>query len=215
MREIIIKKHAAVCHNDHEICRYMGVKSPVDDIAELLEDCKKECRGVFTPLSCHSIYDIQIDGQTIDFGDFTLESKDLAKCLSGCRRAVVFAVTVGFGIDRLIKKYSVLSPSRALALSAIGTAQTESVCDLFCEEVRAAYGDIRPRFGIGYGDLSLDAQKLIFDNLSVTKHIGITLSDSLLMSPTKSVTAIIGIGKCSAHTERCEDCPKTDCAFRG
>lgn len=52
---------------------------------------------------------------------------------------------------------------------------------------------LKPRFSAGYGDLPLEVQKDIFRVLDCPRKIGLTLNDSLLMSPTKSVTAIVGI----------------------
>ena len=52
----------------------------------------------------------------------------------------------------------------------------------------------KPRFSPGYGDLSLEVQKEIFSLLDCPRKIGVSLGDSLLMTPSKSVTAIIGYG---------------------
>ena len=113
---------------------------------------------------------------------------------AGCREAVLFAATVGVGLDRLIARYGAVAPSRAVMLQAIGAERIEALCDVFCntlavEENRA----LRPRFSPGYGDLPLDTQREIFRVLDCQRKIGLTLNDSLLMSPTKSVTAIVGL----------------------
>ncbi len=67
-----------------------------------------------------------------------------------------------------------------------------------------------------YGDLPLDYQKTIFEELECTKRIGLTLTDSLLMYPTKSVSALIGLtaNPQSCHIGKCRDCENTACAFR-
>ena len=49
------------------------------------------------------------------------------------------------------------------------------------------------RFSPGYGDFDLKYQKDILEYLDANKKIGISLTDSLMMIPTKSITAIIGI----------------------
>ena len=114
--------------------------------------------------------------------------------MRGCKRAVVFAATVGIGLDRLIAKYGRLSPSKALMLQAIGAERIEALCDAFCAELAAKLDcKLRPRFSPGYGDFPITAQKELFAVLDCTRQIGVTLNDSLLMSPTKSVTAIVGI----------------------
>ena len=117
-------------------------------------------------------------------------SKDLSTCLKGCRKAILMAATVGLGVDRLINKYERLSPSKALFLQALGAERVEALCDRFCRELP---GTLRPRFSPGYGDLPLEVQKEFIAYLDCTRLIGITLNDSLLMTPSKSVTAIVGI----------------------
>ena len=113
----------------------------------------------------------------------------------GCDSVIIFAATVGIGIDRLVHKYSKLSPAKALIFQSIGTERIEALCDVLTEDIKSLGKDIRNRFSAGYGDLPLETQKEIFKLLSPQKNIGLTLGDSLLMSPTKSVTAFIGIEK--------------------
>jgi cobalamin-dependent methionine synthase I len=52
---------------------------------------------------------------------------------------------------------------------------------------------LRPRFSPGYGDLPLELQTNLFKVLDCQHFIGLTLNDSMLMSPSKSVTAIVGL----------------------
>ena len=49
------------------------------------------------------------------------------------------------------------------------------------------------RFSPGYGDLALAHQKEVLKLLNAEKNVGITLTDTCLMVPTKSVSAIVGI----------------------
>ena len=49
------------------------------------------------------------------------------------------------------------------------------------------------RYSPGYGDYSIEVQKVILDRTQAQKHLGIHLSDSFLMIPTKSITAVAGI----------------------
>ena len=97
--------------------------------------------------------------------------------------------------DRLIKKYSISSPVRAVVFQAIGSERVESLCDVFCADVEKKIGKkCRPRFSPGYGDLPLEFQKTVFSCLEPSR-IGVSLSGELFMTPSKSVTAIIGIQK--------------------
>lgn len=110
---------------------------------------------------------------------------------------IIFAATIGVGVDRLISKYSRLSPTKALCFQAIGAERVEALCDEFCNKMKTELekdGEkVKPRFSPGYGDLPLETQKMIFSLLDCPKRIGVTLGDTLLMSPSKSVTAFVGI----------------------
>ena len=71
----------------------------------------------------------------------------------------------------------------------------EAFADTRCAILRRNYGQIRSRFSPGYGDFSLTYQ-LDFDRiLNMRNTLGITLNDALLMTPSKSITAVIGIPK--------------------
>ena len=50
-----------------------------------------------------------------------------------------------------------------------------------------------PRFSAGYGDLPLELQADIFNLLKPEKQMGVFLSESFIMSPTKSVTAFVAL----------------------
>jgi len=183
---------AAVSVNKREVLRYMGASGD-ETLFTLIDECISEVKNVLSARICYGEYDSFVDGEAVDLGFCSVNSRDLAKNLKGCKKAAVFVATVGIGVDRLIKKYSLLSPSKALCIGAIGNERVEALCDLFCLDIAEKYGKIRPRYSAGYGDLDLSIQKDIFCALSCTKNIGVTLGESLLMTPQKSVTAVVGI----------------------
>lgn len=133
----------------------------------------------------------------ITIGPLTLYSNDLAKNLSGCTEAVILASTIGLGADRLVKAQGTRSLFRASLYQAAGAAMIEAYTDEVNERIarEAAARGLRakPRFSPGYGDLDLSLQKDIFELLKLPKTLGLTLTESLLMVPTKSVTAFIGL----------------------
>lgn len=182
-----------------EILRYMGCKAGDSQIDGLLDSCIYESSNALSYKVVYTEVPISGDGDGIRLGEIMTASRDLQKCLSGCDKAVIFAATVGLGIDRLINKYGRINPSRAVCFQAIGAERIEALCDAFCKDIAQKYAEsgrkIRPRFSPGYGDLPLELQKDIFRILDCGKRLGLTLNESLLMSPTKSVTAIVGIYK--------------------
>ena len=180
--------------NLKEVVRYAGGGDE-----ELFSECIKEAAPAFSYKVCFAVVDVSVRGNTVDLGFAKAESRNLAKNLEGCTKAVVFAATAGVGIDRLIGKYNLISPSKAVCLQALGSERVESLCDEFEKDVKRELGGekmiFKPRFSPGYGDLSLEFQKDIFRLLDCPRRIGVSLGESLLMSPSKSVTAIIGFGE--------------------
>jgi len=212
---VYVKNYSAIPLNKSEVLRYSGVAHSSNSSDQLLEECLKEVEGAFKFKVCYSEFSLTSRDGEVNLDSIKFKSLDLAKALSGCDKAIVFAATVGLDIDRLIKKYSNLSPSKALMLSAIGTERVESLCDAFCSEF-CKNTNIMPRFSPGYGDLPISYQKDIIKILEAPKLIGLCLSDSLIMSPSKSVTAIVGIGKRAERgfQKNCQNCEDTDCLFR-
>ena len=176
-----------------EILRYAGVKEPDKQTEKLLDECLGECVDVITYHFCYCKFDVFVKEEICDFKVFKTQSKDLANNLKDCDKVLLFAATLGVGIDRLISKYSKISPAKALMFQAIGTERIEALCNSFCENYQTENGvSLKPRFSAGYGDLPLETQREIFRFLDCANKINLTLNDSLLMSPTKSVTAFIG-----------------------
>ena len=179
-----------------EALHYLGMTAkdiPEEQTTKLLDECEAEALKAQALRAVYSIYDFSAEGDELDLGFARVKSHSLALNLEGCRKVVLFACTAGVGIDRLIAAYSRISPSKAAAMQALGAALVEGWCDRIHDMCIAEYGANKRRFSCGYGDLPLTLQRDIFAALSVTKHIGITLSDNCFMTPTKSVTAIIGI----------------------
>ncbi len=189
-----IKTYPVPPIDEREILRYAGCRGEADEVtAALLEECLLECAETFTYRVCYRMFDVKQEGGVLEIGTLATESKALQKNLEGCSQAVVFAATVGLSVDRMIAKYAGVATAKALMLQAIGAERIEALCDAFCADLKREYKNIQPRFSPGYGDFSLSAQKEIFLMLDCSRKIGLTLNDSLLMSPTKSVTAIVGL----------------------
>ena len=211
------KTYAFAPVNYGEVVRYTGAKAADDNLNALIDSCVRECEkeNAVNYAVCFSVLPVLVRGDASDFPAFTFNSKNLAHALRGATSALVFACTVGINIDRLIKKYSEISPARALVFQALGAERVETFTDLFIKDYENTYGvKTSPRFSAGYGDLPLSAQKDIFNLLNPQKNLGLTLNDSLIMSPSKSITAIAGINGLSSGNHGCKDCEKTDCGYR-
>ena len=193
MSTVFVETYELPSVNIREALRYAGYRSPIverDELISRLDEAISLMDGKLTPRVCFC---------ELDIGDCNFGSSlDIKKNMRNSESVIFFAATVGIELDRLIAKYSVLSPVTALLLEAIGSERVEALCDAFNEDMRRkklglGYS-LRPRFSPGYGDLSIEYQKKLFSILSPSR-IGITLNDSYLMTPSKSVTALIGVEK--------------------
>lgn len=185
-----------------EVYRYMRMPKQQETdarIAETVRECISEMGAGLRGSVCYTETQIVRNGEITDLEFAQTESRDLGTCLRDSSRAIIFAATIGGNIDRLIAKYSRFSPLKALALQALGAERVEALCDVFCRELAENYSEqipgcvLRPRYSPGYGDLPLEFQKDVFRLLDPPRRIGVYLGESLLMTPSKSVTAIIGV----------------------
>ena len=194
--QVQIKSYNLSAIDNRAVLLYAGVKSPSGNDNNLIGECVSEYENACNKV-CYALFDVSVSGSEVTFPFGAINSKSLSQRLKGCHKAVVFAGTIGIEIDRLIKKYSVISPSKAVIFQAIGTERIEALCDEFCLDienlVKKAGGETTTRFSPGYGDLPLDFQLKIFNALNPQKHVGIYVTDSLIMTPSKSVTAIVGV----------------------
>ena len=215
MSTVFVKSYPEIKVNKTEILRYAkGADEGVTD--ELL----KEVLPKLSYRVCYMHFPVKCTGGTLDIGFMKTESKSLMKNLGGCDGIILFGATIGIEFDRLMQRYMHLSPAKAFVLQGIGAERIESLCDRFCEDIKKDAKKrgkhTRPRFSAGYGDFSLDMQREIFSVLDAPRKIGLTLTDSLIMSPSKSVTAIVGISdKCACVDKvKCALCDKADCEYR-
>ncbi len=200
-----------------EVLRYAGCREETEEAAVLLDACLAEAEPILKPGVCWLRLSVAVEHDVCQIGSVSIASRDLAKNLADCREVVVFAATVGPALDRLITRYGVVSPARAVLLQALGAERAEALCDVFCKELSEQTGmGLRPRFSPGYGDLPLETQRTIFSLLTPMRHIGLSLTESLLMSPTKSVTAFVGLTEEKTQkANKCALCDKKGCVFRG
>lgn len=222
-----------------EIYRYLGYQGriPDENVLAEVDRCLKELREAVTPRSVYRQYPIERfftdkkpaqgsdpgtapETETLSIAGMKIQSRSLCRNLRNCESAYLMAATLGIGPDRLIARASVAKMSRAVILQAAAAAMIEAWCDKVNQKIIKAAEEqglyCRPRFSPGYGDFSLEYQKDFAQILRIQKEIGVSLTQSLLMMPSKSVTAVIGLSsvkkECVLHG--CEVCSKEqECSF--
>ena len=111
--------------------------------------------------------------------------------------AVFLCGTIGAEFDAWQRRLSVLSAADAFLSQQIGLDAVEKVMDELEKrlrlEVEVEGKKLKPRRSPGYGDLPLELSREIINRLDATKKIGVSITDSNLLVPSKSVTAICAI----------------------
>lgn len=203
-----------------EIFRYMGQKTYDDNLLKEVLLIKDEVLKNAQFLGCFKETELSLSENGVNFGIGEIKSVSLLKNLTGCEKTIVFCATSGANIDRLISKYSFISPLKGFIANAVANTLIECFCDDICISLSKKYEKtglyLRPRFSPGYGDTDLNLQKDFLTFLDATRKTGVSLTDGNMMVPSKSVTALMGISstdeKC--HISGCENCNKTNCNFR-
>lgn len=171
------------------------LKIPRNYTNETVSRCEENLRRV---LNCKYAYinaSVQMKSDNIcDLGFGDIESYDLAKTLKGCNEAYILGVTIGIGADRLIPRLAVTSPAESFITDALASAAAESLCE-YADNILRGEGEKPFRFAPGYGDMPLSYQPAVLEALNADYTLGIRLNSSFLMTPMKSITAILGIKK--------------------
>lgn len=138
------------------------------------------------------------DSKIILTEDITFQSEVLAKFLAGSKQILFMAATSGTKISEAISKDSAgKDVTAAVVFDAVASEMTDWalswIINYFNRQLSRESKQLASRrFSAGYGDFSLENQKIIYDVLKLGK-LGISLSDKYMLIPEKSVTAIIGI----------------------
>lgn len=178
--------------NLDEVKRYLSICKSDTQSNELISWCISEIYAVAKPRAVYFEDEILVENETVSFSFDTVKSANLSKNLAGCKSAFIFCATIGTQVDRLIQKYAKIEPSKSVVLNSVASALIEEFCD-YVNNLLNENGELCPRFSAGYGDFSITHQKSILDALDANKKLGVSLTESYMMTPTKTVTAVVGI----------------------
>lgn len=208
-----------------EAIRYLGYgeNQPDKSVMELIDECEKQLLQVIEPKFTYKIFEISEINKTEGFVTLKdcalrLEGRDIASHLDGCEKAVFMACTVSAGVDRLLRITQVRDMTKAVIMDSLASAAIEQVCDEAQAEIMNNIDGYNTwRFSCGYGDLPIESQKMFVSVLDAPKRIGLNTTDSCMLVPSKSVTAVFGISEKPVERRKlgCESCNlKGKCNFR-
>ncbi len=198
-----------------------GKNKPDNQIQEIIDNCEKELLNSITPAYYYSIFNINHEPNkvTLENCDLSLIGEDISNHLKDCDKAILFCATLSHGPDKLIRINQVRDMTKSIIIDALASAAIEQICDLIQEEIKERFPSLYQtwRFSPGYGDLPLDIQKEFINVLSATKRAGISSTNTNMLIPSKSVTAIIGLSENIIPKQKrgCQVCSlRETCVYR-
>lgn len=179
-----------------EVARYAGYKAlPTGRELESLEEALSAVKVVATPRFVARELPLHRQGDTLLLEQLPLLGQDIRAHLEGSKSALLLAMTLGAGVDRLIRATSLRDMTGALLLDAAATALVEALGDWGERMAANACGDrfLTWRYSPGYGDWALSCQGALLAILDAHRKIGLSATETALLTPQKSVTALLGI----------------------
>lgn len=204
-----------------EVLHYLGYSGQKLDgeLSARIDEVVARCLAVGRPRGVTRVFDVEgtseeggvpvlrLSGTSLELAGYSIASH-----LDGAVAVGVLAVTAGMGVEAELRRLSLTDRVAQVILDAAGSALVERAADAAEASLVAQAADrglyCGKRFSPGYGDLPLETQPVLLTTLDAGRLLGITLSDSLLMSPTKSVTAVVGFFECPPADARpgCSAC---------
>jgi len=179
----------------NEVLRYLGQKdfgTPQKNIDEALDKAISQTLDIVNPRALHTLFSIDELKKTD-----LLEGNDIQEHLKGCTHAILLALTLGTEIEQKIRASQAMDALMPVMLDACATVYAETACDEYAEHLCALYSKkglyLTSRFSPGYGDFSIEKQHILLRLVDAQRKIGLCATDRSILTPRKSITAIIGI----------------------
>lgn len=199
-----------------EILMFLNTPELDDNLSAMLDACTEKLCAAAQPRTIYRVLPVEHTAEGVTLGGLPLQGQDIALHLTGCKEAVLLAVTLSAPVDALIRRASVTDMTQAVMYDAIAGAAVERVCNDLEAEIRAKYPYpyYTARFSAGYGDFPITQQGALVRLLDATRKIGLTVTPAQTLVPMKSVTAVIGMSHEPVRDARrfgcgnsCAECP--------
>lgn len=207
----------------NEVLQYLGWRGNEipSEVNAQIDTCIAETFASAMPRYTYQKYDIERtpEGIRLCGTDIYFPGEDVKILLADCSRCVLMAATLGARVEAAIRRAQIRDMTCAVILDCCGSAYIEAVCDAVEQEIASALDAryLTDRFSPGYGDMPIAFQHQMIELLDTGRKIGLTLTDSCILTPRKSVTAVIGLAD-RPQTKRFRGCAYCSmfetCTFR-
>jgi hypothetical protein len=206
----------------NEVCRLLGRGKGAAASPRTVKTIKRLIKET-TPLLSPQVVTTERNIHESNEGTLVLEpglplqSRKMTRALAPCTKARVFIATVGPRIERRIQKLTDDNRmSEASILDAIASVAVEDTVEKFQSKFDDELSDegkrTTLRFSPGYCDWPIKEQRKVFKAVDGSE-IDVSLTDTCLMRPRKSVSGVFGIGSEIELKERCTN-PCMQCGMK-
>ena len=208
-----------------EVLRYLGYRQNGlnERMEALISRCVEETLRVCEGKYIYKRFPAAFTGRGVELPGtgICLTGKDIRKHLENCREVYLMCATAGMELDRRVRRMMISEPDAAVVMDACGIQAVEQIADQaeaqINKTVRREGLNTTWRFSPGYGDLPLELQRDFLRVLDTHRKIGVSLTESFLMVPAKSVTAVVGVTdiRKDERKNKCDHCDNQEnCGFR-
>ena len=195
-----------------------GQEMPDEMVMENVERILAIAAKKATPSCYYSIVDVELLEQSILVEGIELETKKIiAKLLKGSEKVALFLATAGLGFEQWAHELKEQGDYLDVFIAdSIGTCIVEQAGDYMERLLEREIGGLKHtnRFSPGYCGWHVSEQKKFF-SLLPPGICDVTLRESCLMTPIKSISGIMGIGPdVKAKVYSCNVCEMEYCYLR-
>jgi len=222
MSQELILNHGELEIDRNELYISLGYKggSPQGEALEIIDSLLAEAALVCKPRFGYAVLEGEVSGKELRLAGNTLHPDAIiSHYLKGCDSYAIIIATVGREMDNWIHEYRDGGDiMKAFVADCIGSITAEAVASWGrkrLKEIFAVQGlNTTNSYSPGYCGWNVSEQRTVF-GLIPPEFCGVTLCESGLMLPIKSVSAVIGIGKDAVENPYgCDICRKPDCYRR-
>ena len=207
--------------NRADTLRYMGYREAPDSrITAEIDECERELLAAARAQYVWRVFDLVREGETLSLSgcDFSLPGASIAEHLTGCPKAAVIAATLSADVDRFLKKQGVEDSLKAVISDALASALAEQTAEKARLDVLKNMEGYTATwcFAAGYGDFPIEITGKLADAVDASRKIGVSITESNMITPQKTIIGIIGLSEGQIKTEHsCEDCTMREfCEYR-
>lgn len=204
-----------------EALRYLAIARPDAGSLEAIEPVAAALEQALTPRFTFAAFPVRHtpEGVSLEGSGLVLPGEMARTMLRDCTDAVLLLCTLGAGFEARLRAASARDMAQAAMLDACGSAYVEAGCFDAEKAIAARFPGkfLTDRFSPGYGDLPLELQPKLCAALDSQRRLGVTVTESLLMVPMKTVSAVIGLADTPqpARVRGCQFCARREtCNFR-